>query len=379
MSVERALEVLGLTGTPSQQEIRRAYLRKVKEHPPERDREGFERIRQAFEFLKSGMGDAIPPRAAPRAEPPATATPEIAFPPSSFQPQLDRVHEALDADDPVAGAQAMIELYELPASESAPVAPPLLCFQTFMALMARNRFEVGRKLLAAFERHASLNGLESGMAPEVGARWALAREVAALSPHEEAMTRAVAQSLGGGHIYTAAYAAQDAYDRGVELERIMRQYAPTIWTALAPHLKTTRAEVERATGFRFPRWALGLAMVSALRFCNVFTDTASDLDLAAPQTDQRAPAARLPEREDLTPSPASKLTFRERAQLEIDGHWRPIADLAEHGDCAGVRDRWPQYAKAAASPDVVNRPTAAARRKLVLEKCADLTDLFDEP
>jgi hypothetical protein len=103
------------------------------------------------------------------------------------------------------------------------------------------------------------------------------------------------------------------------------------------------------------------------------------LDLASPRTDQRAPAARPPEREDLTPSPASKLTFRERAQLEIDGHWLPIADMAEHGDCAGVRDRWPQYAKAAASPDVVNRPTAAARKKLLLEKCKDLTDLFDEP
>jgi hypothetical protein len=306
-------------------------------------------------------------------------TPEVAFPPSFFQPQIDRVHQALNADDPVAGAQAMIELYELPPSESAPVAAPLLCFQTFMALMARHRFEVGRKLLAAFEKHAQVSGLESGLAPEVGARWTLAREVAALSQHEEAMTRAVAQSLGGGHIYTAAYAAQDAYDRGVELERIMRQHAPTIWAALAPHLKTTRAEVERATGFRFPRWALGLVMVSALRFCTVFTDTASDLDLASPRTDQRAPAARPPEREDLTPSPASKLTFRERAQLEIDGHWLPIADMAEHGDCAGVRDRWPQYAKAAASPDVVNRPTAAARKKLLLEKCKDLTDLFDEP
>jgi hypothetical protein len=378
MSVERALEVLGLAGTPSQQEIRRAYLRKVKEHPPERDREGFERVRQAFEFLKSGVGDAVLPSAAPRAEPAATLTPEVAFPPSSFQPQIDRVHEALGADDPVAGAQAMIELYELAPSESAPVAPPLLCFQTFMALMARNRFEVGRKLLAAFEKHAAVNGLESGMAPEVGARWTLAREVAALSPHEEAMTRAVAQSLGGGHIYTAAYAAQDAYDRGVELERIMRQYAPTIWSALTPHLKTTRAEVERATGFRFPRWALGLVMVSALRFCNIFTDTASDLNHALPQTDQRAPAAPPPEREDLTPSPASKLTFRERAQLETDEHWRPIADMAEHGDCAGVRDRWPQYAKAA-GPDVVNRPTAAARKKLVLEKCNDLTDLLDTP
>ena len=46
-------------------------------------------------------------------------------------------------------------------------------------------------------------------------------------------------------------------------------------------------------------------------------------------------------------------------------------------DCAGVRDRLPPYLKIA-SPDVVNRPTAVARRKLLLEHCKDLTDLLDE-
>ena len=65
MSVERALEVLGLTGAPSQQELRRAYLRKVKEHPPERDRDGFERVREAFDFLKSGVGATMLESAAP--------------------------------------------------------------------------------------------------------------------------------------------------------------------------------------------------------------------------------------------------------------------------------------------------------------------------
>jgi hypothetical protein len=232
--------------------------------------------------------------------------------------------------------------------------------------------------LAAFEKHAALNGLESGMAPDVGARWTLAREVAALSNHEESMTRAVAQSLGSGHIYTAGYAAQDAYDRGVELERIMSRYAPTIWVSLTPHLKATRAEVARATGMRFPRWMLGLFALGFLRFCNIFADAGSDWELAHPGVEQRAPAPAPPPREELTPSPASRLTFRERAQLEIDGQWLPIVELLEHGDCVGVRERWPQYLKVA-GPDVVNRPTAAARRKQVLEKCKDLADLFDEP
>ena len=406
MLVESALEGLGLTGAPSQQEIRRAYLRKVKEHPPERDREGFERVREAFELLKSGLGEVVlrgltpsavvesrheeptasggelkaEPNAEPEGEPgmasPVALVPVMASPADAFQPQLDRLREAMGEDDPVAGAGVMIELYSRPPAETAPVPTPLLCFQTFMALMARNRFDVGRDLLTAFEKHAALNGLESGMSPDVGARWTLAREVAALSSHEESMTRAIAQSLNGGHLYTAGYAAQDAYERGVELERIMRRHAPTIWASLTPYLKTTSAEAKRALGWRMPYWPIGIALISLLRFWQVFSDTSHDLDILSPRTEQRATIAP-PPREDLTPSPSSRLTFRERAQLETDSQWKPIAELAERGDCEGVRDHWPAYRKVS-TPDVVNAPTAHARQKLILEHCSKLTELFDE-
>ncbi len=46
------LEILGLSSGVSQEEIRAAYLKKVKEHPPDRDPAEFERIRDAYDTLK---------------------------------------------------------------------------------------------------------------------------------------------------------------------------------------------------------------------------------------------------------------------------------------------------------------------------------------
>jgi curved DNA-binding protein CbpA len=47
-----AREVLGIPVNASEEEIRAAYLRKVKEHPPDRSPEEFERIRDAYETLR---------------------------------------------------------------------------------------------------------------------------------------------------------------------------------------------------------------------------------------------------------------------------------------------------------------------------------------
>ena len=44
--------VLGISINASEEEIRSAYLAKVKEHPPDRSPEEFERIRDAYETLR---------------------------------------------------------------------------------------------------------------------------------------------------------------------------------------------------------------------------------------------------------------------------------------------------------------------------------------
>lgn len=47
-----AKEVLGITVNASEEEIRAAYLSKVKEYPPDRSPEDFERIRDAYDTLR---------------------------------------------------------------------------------------------------------------------------------------------------------------------------------------------------------------------------------------------------------------------------------------------------------------------------------------
>jgi|GEM_PF-3366206 len=44
--------VLGIPYEATDEEVRSAYFLKVKEHPPEKDPEGFKRLRKAFESLR---------------------------------------------------------------------------------------------------------------------------------------------------------------------------------------------------------------------------------------------------------------------------------------------------------------------------------------
>jgi hypothetical protein len=45
-------EILGVGHDAGEEELRAAYVRKLKEHPPDRSPEEFERIRDAYEVLR---------------------------------------------------------------------------------------------------------------------------------------------------------------------------------------------------------------------------------------------------------------------------------------------------------------------------------------
>jgi curved DNA-binding protein CbpA len=53
-ALESPYKILGVERTASQSEIKQAYFALVREHPPERDPEGFKRIRAAYEKLRAG-------------------------------------------------------------------------------------------------------------------------------------------------------------------------------------------------------------------------------------------------------------------------------------------------------------------------------------
>jgi len=52
-------KILALEPNATDEDIRAAYLKKVKEHPPERSPEAFERIRDAYELLRDPRRRAL--------------------------------------------------------------------------------------------------------------------------------------------------------------------------------------------------------------------------------------------------------------------------------------------------------------------------------
>ncbi len=84
--------VLGVSRGASADEVRQAYFRLVREHPPERDPEEFKRIREAYERTKSlekrvETDVFLMKELAPEFEPPPAA--------AAVQPALDPVRVLL--------------------------------------------------------------------------------------------------------------------------------------------------------------------------------------------------------------------------------------------------------------------------------------------
>lgn len=52
MTHEEARQALAIGAEAGDEEIRAAYLQKVKEHPPDRDPQEFERVRDAYDMLR---------------------------------------------------------------------------------------------------------------------------------------------------------------------------------------------------------------------------------------------------------------------------------------------------------------------------------------
>ena len=50
MNLREAQDLLGVDPRDDADKVRRAYLRKVKKHKPERDPEGFQRVREAYDL-----------------------------------------------------------------------------------------------------------------------------------------------------------------------------------------------------------------------------------------------------------------------------------------------------------------------------------------
>jgi hypothetical protein len=402
-----ALEVLGLSGLPEDGEIRRAYLRKVKEHPPERDADGFRRVREAYDFLKGNpwmlaqrLRAAAPSPApvveAPVVEAPVVAAPVVEAPEVSFPPfvraQIDAVNRGLEDDDPATAAEAMIELYQRPVLEGAPTPPPILALRTYIVLVERGRLKLAKSLLAAFEHHMDVQQTPLGGGGEIGARWKLAREVQATLELDQPLGRAVATGLRSGQLFTAADAVAAAYNRHYrELERHMVKHAPTLWSSLAPLMQVApRAEAaSSSSGFRVGTWPVGLIAVVLL---NLVRLCAGHESKPSPTSYYEPPPIRATASPLVTalPTTSSPLVFdnglpyvpaevpAEVVERQLTGSWGSIERALKIGDCQGVREQWPLY-RAAQSGAHVDEKRERQRRGAVLAMCSELKDLLEEP
>ena len=119
MTIEQALAQLEIAPGLPRTELRRAYLRAVKRHPPERDPDGFQRVREDFELL-SNVGTFDVGTLDFEGELPAPA------------PDENEGEEAPEPDAPVAEEADLAELEGLPSG-----ATPTQVLEACRAIVAR--------------------------------------------------------------------------------------------------------------------------------------------------------------------------------------------------------------------------------------------------
>lgn len=108
---------LGLGGAteagPTSAEIsKRAYLKQVRRHPPEQDRQGFQRVREAYELLRGLERARSPFRSVELVKPQTAIEREGAAPPEALLTgsPFERLCVALNAGQHGAVATALLEI-----------------------------------------------------------------------------------------------------------------------------------------------------------------------------------------------------------------------------------------------------------------------------
>src|SRR6185437_12707217 len=111
-----ALDVLGLERLDELERtaLRRHYMRVLRDHPPERDPDGFKRLREAFELVRRFASDDTP------AAPPTEASPPVVVDASARPAQIEVAASAPPAQLEVAAIaepEPPAPAAEVPAAE----------------------------------------------------------------------------------------------------------------------------------------------------------------------------------------------------------------------------------------------------------------------
>lgn len=295
MTIQDALNVLEIERDVTPQQARRAYLRKVKRFKPERDPEGFRRVREAYDIVTPLL--AVPPEARWFDEP--EETPSEAADSPQPEPEAERLEVEQQAADPAQDAEDDVdedygpELFFpqnatpeqldegiertyprlMAAFEKARNGDPehvvsgWLSLEVLAALSARGDWARACTLKTAIEIWQSeLAALNERFSGSLAARWVLLAELVDRGPR---LPSQVASTVGRtvlddnpniATIELAQYQRRDPQGASDALLQC-KVSAPVLHALLAQHLKEITLPHFRPTG---RRWVWGIAFLAYL-------------------------------------------------------------------------------------------------------------------
>lgn len=348
---DEAFSVLGVEAPTSAEAIRRAYLRLVRKHSPERDPEGFQRVREAYDLLRDAPWlwgeplEATSPISTPIPAPPAPSTPTERATEEIPEPTPDK----RTAEEELWNALSLIP-------DEEPTGPvPWLEVENTLQLLEDGKLAEARRLSQSLDRRVTELGIGAReIGPDVIARWMLVTELLALEQVvSEKWIRALAAGVRSGDFAKAARLHKKGAWR---LRRALAAKAPRVNKALVAQAAVPSFR-PGLTGWSW-LW-VGWLGIYLTRACvnSVFE---------AEQHPQSTQAAA-------TSNSANG------QQEGLDAAARAIDEALQHGDCNTVRKQWPVYARGVRDDGFAwSHEIYPKRRAQALARCTELTGELTE-
>ena len=304
-----AFAELGISRDATPEEARRAYLRLLKTRKPEVDAEGFRRLREAYEAVRTFLELRARGRRVPAAQAPAPvevvsveapASPAVAPSPRPARvvepdpdgERLREISQLLD-DDPAHRRQALVALAahfrEAARKLLVPVLSPHVTLTLLFEAHDRGWIAEAAALQAAFTTWLDATGNEVKIMGPVAARWVMVRELGRLPAElSQAVRSAIARGGRTGEMDALNASLQELASRpsgrSARDAKILRDSGGPVASRAAQILLPRALPVRRrswATGARLAIWIASAALMGALRL----------LTQATPGDDHHDPAA----------------------------------------------------------------------------------------
>jgi hypothetical protein len=352
-----ALAILGLEGDVelTQNHVKRTYLRKLKEHPPERDPEGFQRLREAYELVREyADGDrAEPAFVAPAPAPFIPVEPLWDPPPLKVEePEPEPPPEPPEPPEPPPPPIAT----QPPATMIVEEAPALSLEErmaTVLNLIAHDEHDAANELAAAWREADDHRNSKDGLVT-----WALTREllgVAAVLPKPvvQQLARGIADGdMTGPKQALVQFHAQRPFE-AEEAHIVLAKRAPSlhgmIGNALArkqpvfQHSYAPPVQRSSSSGGGRIAWVGAVLALGIVRLIAAGSHSSSSYDYTPPPRIDPRLYQPMPEMPDLSalskmlPSPPPE--FHPDADLEIQRSevYESIAALRTFGNAADLQ------------------------------------------